>query len=300
VLPAAQSLEAITQISVASRRQRAPEVGADIAWFDNYSEALRSSGADVVYVSGVNAAHAEWVSRALEDGLHVIVDKPAFLDVSSAERAVALARRRARLLAEATVFACHPQVVALQSLLDRDDRSSLRVSATFAMPALGAENFRYRADCGGGSLYDLGPYVAAANRLLFGAAPATIACVVLTTTGSPAVDTSFSVLLTHRDGGALTGHFGFVSMYDNHLSVLTRSRDVECERIFTTPPDLACTLRVREDHGERLVMVPPADSFALFLQACVDAVQGNDVDAFEFALLEDARLVQRLREAASV
>jgi hypothetical protein len=35
-------------------------------WFGDYEQALASSGADAVYVSGPNAAHAEWAMRALD------------------------------------------------------------------------------------------------------------------------------------------------------------------------------------------------------------------------------------------
>src|SRR5262249_52496737 len=176
VLPAALSLDTISRISVASRRPRPQAADDGVAWFQSYDEALRSSGADAVYVSGVNTSHAEWVFRSLESGLHVMVDKPAFLDLATAERAVTMATRESRVLAEATVFAFHPQMRALQSELDSEGRP-LRVSATLTMPPFAPENFRYRADCGGGSLYDLGPYVAGANRLLFGTSPATVDCV---------------------------------------------------------------------------------------------------------------------------
>ena len=298
VLPAARSCTRILRISVASRTRAAGEMPPGVTWHQDYEEALSSSGADLVYVSGVNAVHGTWVTRALERGAHVIVDKPAFLDVASAEAAVALARRVGKGLGEATVFAFHPQMSALRSLLAPGDLASTRVTACLSIPPLPREDFRYRRDCGGGSLYDLGPYVAATNRLVFGAAPATVECAVLSVAGTPAVDTSFSVLLTHREGGALTGHCGFVTAYQNRLSVLSRSLAIDVERIFSTPPDLACTLRVREQDRDRSVPVPAADAFAQFLDAFCDAVHDLDFTAFESALLEDARLVARLRQAA--
>ena len=305
VLPAAISVPAIRRIAIASRSQapaatrtRATGAGPAIQWFADYEEALTSSKADLVYVSGVNAAHKEWVLRALEHKCHVIVDKPAFLEVDTARAAVTLAREQGRGLAEATVFMFHPQVAALRSLMDQDDAGLTRATAALSFPPLPPDNFRYRAECGGGSLYDLGPYAAAANRLLFGAAPGKVHCTVLTR--GPAVDTSFSVLLTHEHGGSLAGHFGFVTAYQNRLSVLTRARAIEAERLFTTPPDLACTLRVREDRTDRTVPVPAADPFARFLEAFLAAIARRDFVRFERALLEDAELLARLRQAAGL
>ena len=309
VLPAARSLAAIRRISVASRSQvrdgTATASGGDGAvdrWYPDYEEALAVAAADVVYVSGANAVHAEWVMRALHDGCHVIVDKPAFLDPESAEAAVRLAREKKRGLAEATVFSFHPQAAALRALLDPAEAGTVRATATFSFPPLPPDDFRYRADCGGGSLYDLGPYAAATNRLLFGAPPERVHCTVLSRDASRnlGVDTSFSVLMTHTGGGSLAGHFGFVTAYQNRLSVVTGFRAIDADRLFTTPPDLACTLRVREGYDDRTVPVAAGDAFARFLEAFFDAMERCEFAAFERALLDDAALVTRLRRAAGV
>ncbi len=303
VLPAARSLARVRQISIASRRIAAARSDAadshpPIRWFDDYDRALATSGADAVYVSGVNAVHETWAMKGLARDLHVMIDKPAFPNVQAAEAAVALARRRGRGLAEATVFAFHPQVHALQSLVDQERHAAIRATAVFTIPARDAGDFRLRLECGGGSLYDLGPYAVAANRLLFRAAPADVHCRVLSTTASPAVDTSFSVLMTHQHGGALAGHFGFGMSYLNRLSVVTSTRAVDVERLFTTAPDAPCTLRMTERSGDRVVGVPAADAFSLFLNTFIHAMDRGDFAAFESALLDDARLLQRCREAA--
>ena len=44
--------------------------------------------------------------------------------------------------------------------------------------------------------------------------------------------------------------------------------------------------------------VAPGDAFALFLEAFVDAMGRRDFEAFERALLDDAALLARLRDAA--
>ena len=306
VLPAAQSVPAIQRVSVASRSQgrNGAEAGAEgdgavDQWYPDDEDALASAAADLVYVSGANA---EWVMRALRHGCHVIVDKPAFLDLETAEAAVSLAREQNQGLAEATVFLFHPQTAALRALVDPAESPVTRATATFSFPPLPPDDFRYRSDCRGGSLYDLGPYAAATNRLLFGAAPDDVHCRVLSrdTSRGGGVDTSFSVLLNQIHGGSLAGHFGFVTAYQNRLSVVARSRTIDADQLFTTPPDLACTLRVREGFDDRTVPVAPGDAFALFLEAFIDAIGRRDFGPFERALLDDAALVARLRSAAEV
>ncbi len=297
VLPAAKRVSAISRITVASRRGAASDGAAGVEWSPDYDRAIASAGADLCYVSGVNMAHAEWASRALDHGLHVMVDKPAFSDLETTERIARLARTRKRGLAEATVFGFHPQVQTLRTLIQD---STAQATMTFTIPPLPAGDFRYRADCGGGSLNDLGPYVVATNRLLFGTAPAAVFCAATRQASSQAdVDTSFSVLLAHENGGALAAHCGFETVYQNRLSLVTRTRAIDAERIFSTPPDFAPTLKVVESDVPRPVSVPAADTFALFLSAFCDAIDRDDFTAFESALLDDARLLDRLRQAAA-
>ena len=297
VLPAARAVTAFDTLSIASRSQGARQPEAGVRWYSDYDQALGASRADIVYVSGVNSIHEEWIARSLERGCHVIADKPALPDFKTTEAAVARARRVGRGLAEATVFPFHPQVARIIDLIAGADRASLRATAVFSVPPLPAGDFRYRAEYGGGCLSDLGPYAVATSRLLFGGAPATADCRILTRTGA-GVDTSFSVLMTYESGGSLAGHFGFVTAYQNRWSLLTASSVVEVDRIFTTAPDASQTVRVRGASGEELVTVPAADAFAEFLRGCACAIERQDFTAFESAMLADAALLERLRVAA--
>jgi NDP-hexose-3-ketoreductase len=290
VLPAARQVAGIEAIAVASRSQ--PPVDG-VRWFRDYDEALGASGADAVYVSGFNSDHAERVTQALSRGFHVMVDKPAFLHVADAEAAAGLAARQGRLLAEATVFAFHPQVGVVQRLVADD--GAVRAALTFSMPPRPDDDFRMNAAAGGGSLNDLGAYAAATSRLIFRQAPATVSCAVLTRRRD--VDTAFSVLMTYPGGGSLTGHFGFDTAYQNRLSLLTRSRQIDVDRFFSTPPDMALPVNVNEQGQQHVLTIDAADSFALFLTRVHAAIADGREDTFADSLLADARLVERMRHA---
>ena len=80
---------------VAAARAVAPEVRGHAE-----AEALLADDAvDVVVVSTPPSTHARWVLRALEAGKHVVVEKPFCLTVEEADRQVAAAADRGRLLA---------------------------------------------------------------------------------------------------------------------------------------------------------------------------------------------------------
>src|ERR1700761_2677009 len=108
VIPAAAKMAAIDAISIASKSRPRPENWPKAGrFFDDYSSALRDSGADLVYLSLPNAMHDDWVMAALEAGKHVVVDKPALMTLEGSLRAIDKARQAGRLLAEATVFGYH-------------------------------------------------------------------------------------------------------------------------------------------------------------------------------------------------
>src|SRR5207248_10888592 len=123
----------------------------------------------------VNGEHLRWAQRALGQGRHVVVDKPAFLGLEQADRMLELAAKQGVCLAEATVFAYHPQVEFIRQQFRVADSAPCHVTATFSFPSMDPDNFRYRRALGGGALWDLGPYAAAVGRVFLDDEPASVA-----------------------------------------------------------------------------------------------------------------------------
>jgi predicted dehydrogenase len=291
----------ITYVDVASRSRAAaaalPE-NASGQVFDDYEAALAESAADLVYVSTVNSTHAECAERALQHGYHVIIDKPATTRPEDAYRLVELAQRQERCLAESTVYGYHPQIAAVKQAFAEVGSQPTRLTATFSFPPLPADNFRYKAACDGGALWDLGPYAITPGRIFFGEEPKEIACRI--TSKGDEVETSFSVLMTYSEGRSMVGHFGFNTGYRNRLDILGPRVTATIDRVFTAPANLANEVHVNQNNQPKTVTVPPADQFALFLRAVVSAIEANQHETLAEDLLSDAQVMWRLREAAGV
>lgn len=299
VLPALAEAN-ITGVDVASRTQVADVALPDgIAGrvYSDYETALSKSDADLAYVSTVNSTHAEWAEQALRRGLHVAVDKPACTSLGDTERLLDLAQRKNLCLAESTVYGYHPQIEVARQVFAEVGSHPTKVVAAFSFPPLPVENFRYRAILDGGALWDLGPYAVTPGRLFFGTEPEEVVCRV--TEWGDEVETAFSVLVTYGDGRSTVGHFGFNTGYRNRLDVLGPHVTVAIERVFTTPSDLANELHVSQRNRPRVITVPPADQFALFLRAVVAAIETGKHGPLAEDMLSDARALHRLRQAAS-
>lgn len=289
VIPAAAKVAAIDEISIASKSRKRPESWPKAGrFFGDYSGALRDSGADLVYLSLPNAMHDDWVMAVLDAGKHVVVDKPALMTVAGSLRAVETARQAKRLLAEATVFGYHPQFAALADFM-RDNGPLTQAAAQFIIPPLPLQNFRNHAELGGGCLLDMGPYAAATMRILGGGAATHIAALPGGRHPETGVDMGFSVQARLANGGVFSGHYSFEGEYQNRLLVVGHAGSVVIERLFSPPADHRMEWRRRVRNAEDVVTFEPSDTFAQFLEAVVQGIDGNDHESFYDDLASDAR-----------
>lgn len=295
ILPALARI-GLTDIDVASRTGGAAGVSPAGRLFTSYDDALRDSRASLVYVSTRNHDHVPWAMAALASGRHVVVDKPAGLSVADVERLAAEARRGGLLLAEANVWAWHPQFDVVRTLA-AERGPVTRVSAVFAIPWLPRPNYRYDPACGGGMLWDLGPYAVSCGRVVFGEAPEAISAAAVAADGER-VDTSFSVLMRYANGRMMAGHFGMPFAYSNRLDLFGPQLALSVERAFTTPADAPVRVVDWTAGAPAPIEVPAADAFARFLSAVLEAIRTTAHDRFLEILLADAQALDRLRRAA--
>ena len=265
--------------------------------FDCYGSALHESRADVVYISLVNSDHAHWAEMALQSGRHVVVDKPAFLSFADATRLIALAKDKKRLLAEANVFPFHPQIECVLEEFKAVKASPLKITSVFSFPGFQKEDFRYKADCGGGALNDLGPYAISAGTVFFNEHPQKLFCQV-TDRSSAGVDLSFSMAALYSGGRAMVGHFGFNTEYQNAISILGPSMCISFDRVFTIPADYKNTLRVRASDTLKEITVPQSDCFANFFNRIFRAADNGRFQEWYEQVLLHARSLDKLKSAA--
>jgi NDP-hexose-3-ketoreductase len=297
VIPAAAKVAAIEAISIASKSRPQPKGWPKAGrFFDDYEAALRESDAEIVYLSLPNAMHEHWVMSALGAGKHVIVDKPAMIAREASERAVVLARRVNRVVAEATVFGYHPQFELLAGFVAENGPLTC-VDAQFIIPPLPIGNFRNHSELGGGCLSDMGPYAAAAMRILGGGPPSDIAALAGGRHPETGVDMGFSVQARLANRGIFSGHFSFEGEYQNRLLIVARSASVIIERVFSPPADQPMEWRRRVRNVEDIVTFEAADTFARFLERVAGAIASGDHEPLHRDLLADAECRVRIADA---
>lgn len=125
-----------------------------------YEGVLADSKVDAVYNSLPNGLHAEWSIRAMEQGKHVLCEKPIASDTAEAEAMFQAAQRTGRKLVEAFMYRAHPAMQRFIALAREGAIGELRLirsNFTFQRPA-SAEDVRYQPKLAGGSIMDVGCY----------------------------------------------------------------------------------------------------------------------------------------------
>ena len=136
------------------------------SWYRNYDDALKNSRADLVYISLPNSLHYKWSRKALIKNYHVVVDKPLCENLSKTKKLLFLAKKKKRLLSEATFFNYHRQFNQALKLIGGTNKL-IHVEANFKIPTPPKQNILMSKKLLGGVLMDMGPYAAAIPRLLF-------------------------------------------------------------------------------------------------------------------------------------
>ncbi len=138
----------------------------------SYEALVADPDVDAVYIPLPNGLHAEWATRALESGKHVLCEKPLTNNAREALTLEALAEAKGLRLMEAFHYRYHPVAKRMLEIVESGELGSLETVETWVcFPLPRFSDIRYQYDLGGGALMDAGCYAVHMARLLGGADP---------------------------------------------------------------------------------------------------------------------------------
>lgn len=137
---------------------------------ESYAALIADPDVDLIYIATPPAQHAGLAHLAIATGKHVLIEKPFALDAPEAAAIVDHATLCGVRAFEAMHAPHHALFTAIRDILVSGRIGEIRrASAHFStMIAEGADEFRWAAGQGGGSLMDLGIYPLAFCRRLLG------------------------------------------------------------------------------------------------------------------------------------
>jgi predicted dehydrogenase len=140
--------------------------------YGTYEAMLDDPEIDVVYNSLPNHMHAEWSIKALRAGKHVLCEKPIALTLAEIDEMTKVAQETGNVLAEAFMYRHHEQTLKVKEIVDSGALGKVQlIKGAFTFILSRENNYRWQAELGGGSLWDVGCYPVSYARMIVGAEP---------------------------------------------------------------------------------------------------------------------------------
>jgi len=243
-----------------------------------YEEIVRDPAIDLVYISLPNHLHETWSIRALEQGKHVLCEKPLGLDAVSVRRMLEAADSCGRLLYENLMYLRHPQHAAVKALIDEGRIGRLlSLRSEFAFPGPPAGDFRLDPAMGGGAFHDMNRYpLSAALYFLSGKSHRFIR-------GSAQVREGLNLSLRAESLTDAEEEFSFQvafgQRYRSFYQISGERGEIRVDRAYTTPADMENRISVTVDGRDDSFSVPPDDHFLGVIEHVCNLVRGGRWDA---------------------
>lgn len=272
-----------------------PDFGYDIT---NYDELLARDTVDLVYISLPNHLHEEWVLKALEQGKHVICEKPLAPSFEAVKRMVGYAERKGLLLYENIMYLHHPRHRIVRDMVASGSIGALReLRTSFGLLLRNHDGFRMNAGQGGGAFLDLARYpLSAALFFLDGPLHQFEGRAFFRDGLNVAIN---ATALTDRDE-RFTFSIGFEQQYECWYEIIGEKGTLRVDRAYTTPADLVSTIQIINDDQATSVPVPAADHFTVMLETVCDAIlQQQCFQDYYQAAIRLALLAEQTKESCS-
>jgi xylose dehydrogenase (NAD/NADP) len=186
--------------------------------YGSYEELLADPVVDIIYNSLPNNLHTEWCVRAAEAGKHVLCEKPLALSTQEVDTIIAAAHEHKVVIAEAFMYRSLERTFKLKELLQSGVIGEVHhINSTYTVQLGRPDNYRWRPENGGGSLWDLGCYPVSYARLIMDTNPVEVYGVADNT--ELGVDRAFTCLLTYASGSTARFFTSFDLPLESNLEI---------------------------------------------------------------------------------
>ena len=268
-------------------------------FYDGYDSILDENILDAVYIPLPNALHYKWVKKALNKGLHVLVEKSLACEYNEVRELNEIARKSNLALVENFQFRFHSQLSEILKIIKDNIIGDIRIiRSTFCFPPFpDSNNIRYKKELGGGALLDAGAYPIKLSQILMGDE-------IYVTSAKSNSNSNFDVdiwggaMLQQKDGQLFSQiSFGFDNYYQCNLEVIGSKGKLYTNRIFTAKESFNPTiiLETNED-GIKEIKLASDNHFKNTLVHFHELVMGEKDKKVEYSQnINQSRLLEEFK-----
>lgn len=264
--------------------------------FGSYTEIVTASDVDAVYIPLPPALHYKWAKLALENGKHVLVEKPSTVSAADSYNLVRIADEKELALHENYMFAFHKQLDAIDDIVNSGELGDVRLyRICFGFPRRAANDFRYSKGLGGGALIDAGGYtIRYATRLLGNTARLKYA--QSNYLDEFQVDIYGSAALVNSNGVTAQIAFGMDNNYKCELEVWGSKGCLSTGRVLTAPVGFKPTAVIRKGNEDTVIELPDDDTFLKSINHFIKSVQNEKTRKENYEIIiKQAELVDEFK-----
>lgn len=245
--------------------------------FSGYQSLITSDEIDAVYIPLPPALHFRWAKTALENGRHVLLEKPFTTSLKDTEELISIAKEKKLALHENYMFVYHSQLDWIRNKISDGAVGDVRlIRIDFGFPFRGADDFRYDKALGGGALLDCGGYALKLASLFLGES-ARVTASQLNGKDGFEVDIYGSATLTNDDGLTAQVSFGMDNSYKCSLEVWGSSGTIYTNRILTAPAGYEPTVIIKNSNEEQSFTLTADDTFKKSIEHFYSCIETESV-----------------------
>lgn len=272
-------LAAVASRSIDSARDVAAKSGGpDVHAYGDYDSLIADPTVDVIYIPLPNNLHLGWTVEALNNGKHVLCEKPLAMNADEAEEMVETAQANGVLLTEAFMYRYQPlQAQAFARVRAGDIGKVSLVRASFSFIQNSTEDYRRDPSMGGGALLDVGCYCVHVARQAFGTEPLRATATSMMDPQSN-VDVTTTAQLEFADGGMALLDCSFAMEFRASYEVVGDRGSLAVANFFGADRahDAEYTL-TRQGSAPEVQKAPTANMYVAEVDALSRRVRGEEV-----------------------
>jgi predicted dehydrogenase len=265
----------------------------------SYEELLERSDIEAIYMPLPTGLHEEWVIKSLIAGKHILVEKSLAMNHASALKMAEVAKDQNLVMMENFMFWHHSQQKTILDILDSGELGDFRLlRASFGFPPLGAGNFRYNKDLGGGAILDSAAYCVKISQMIFGWDVSVQAATLFV--DEQGVDLYGSATIVAQDGRTAQLSWGFDNFYQCNCEIWGSKGKLYADRVFTAQPGYSPKLVIEKQDIKTEYQLKGDNHFINILKAfhhtIVNKLGAKTLDE----IVNQARLLSEVRDIATV